>query len=744
MSVFVHLLRGTFSFLYKLASTPKAFQRTSAPLNVVEMQYSKADYFTNYKVRLMRKTRLQQMVWVLPMLFLAFAARGQDLSTQLYTSATTTTVGGQLTFKISVRNDAHLAVTGVQVTSAIPTGTTWVSDDGATAYNHTTGIWTIGAIGAAVDSVVLNVTVQVVTEGVIFSQAEVSAMVEPDGDSTPNNGSVTEDDWSSACATVPIHYNCRDDINALASAPTGYTSYQWYRNGVAISGADKDTYRIREIGDFNFTASTPTSNCPASLCCPITILRDSCLSLGNLVFEDKDNNGTFNGADVGLDNIEVQLYSVGLDGLKNTADDRLDSTMTTANGGLYLFNNLNPGLYYVKLTGSGIPSGMVSSTGDGVHDVDGAGIYEPSTSIDVNNVDKGTQMGTMVMSNIITLTVYGEPTNDGDTSSLTNLTVDFGLYTPQPITPDTLFTTIPINTTTTPLCPTANDIGTIVSSTVTTCEPDGATDFGTYTTNAQGCAIYAAGSNGGASVDTLCVVAVDADGNRDTTVWIVSILPRASIGNLVWNDANNDGIHQNTEGGIPNVDVVLYKFDYTTSTYVVVGTKTTDGSGKYLFNGLDSGTYYVKLPVVPTGMSSSTGNGPTDVSGSGTYEPSTTTADNADHGSKMGTMIVTVPFVVVVGQVDTTRDFGLYVPQSIACDCPTSQDLVPPVLVGVPSNVTLNCQNALPNGNMITATDNCSSNVTVTFADVRANGTCANNYVITRTRSEERRVGKEC
>jgi hypothetical protein len=221
---------------------------------------------------------------------------------------------------------------------------------------------------------------------------------------------------------------------------------------------------------------------------------------------------------------------------------------------------------------SGIPAGMVSSTGDGVADTDGAGAFEPATANDVNNRDNGSQMGTMVMSNIVTLSYFGEPITDGDTSSLTNLTIDFGLYTP--------------------------------------------------------------------------------------------VRPLATIGNLVWNDANNDGIHQNTEGSIPNVKVDLYKFDYATSNYVLVTTQNTDANGKYLFNGLDSGKYYVKLPIIPAGMSSSTGGGPTDNTGAGTYEPSSATADNADHGSKMGTMIVSNPFNITLGQVDTTVDFGLYVPRN--------------------------------------------------------------------------------
>ena len=728
MNVFVRFLTSTLSCLYKMASTPNAFGRHSAPLDVVEKQNIKAEYFTNYQVRIMRKTRLQQMAWVIPMLLSVFAARGQDLSVSVQASATTANIGGQLTFKIIVRNDAHTAVTGVQLTAPIPTGTTYVSDNAAGAYNNATGVWTVGAIGATTDSVFLDVLVQVTTEGVVFSQAEVTAMTETDGDSTPNNGSVTEDDWSSACATVPIHYNCRDDINALASAPSGYTTYQWYKNGVAIVGETLDTYRIKEIGNYNFTASTLTTNCPASLCCPITVVRDSCFSLGNLVFEDanndgihqntegglpnvdivlyklnyttglyvavdtlttdangkylfadldsgkyyvklpvipsgmssstgdgvadtdglgafepsntaapntdrgskmgimvisnplvlalnqedttlkfgfytpqpliptlslgdlvfedKDNNGVFDGSDVGIQDVRVVLYAVGTDGLINTLDDvKMDSVLTNLTGG-YLFTGLNAGNYYVKLS-SGIPSGMVSSTGGGVYDNTGAGTFEPSASTDINNSDNGSQMGTMVMSDIITLSIYGEPTTDGDTSSLTNLTIDFGLYKPY-------------------------------------------------------------------------------------------ILLPLSVGNLVWNDDNNNGINDPNENGVPNVKVILYAvgadgLKNTADDRAVDSTKTNN-AGAYLFKGLAQGNYFVKLTNIPTGMVSSTGGGSSDTDSLGTYEPSTTGNINGrDHGTGMGTMVMSNIINLTNNAQPTndgdnnpntnlTIDFGLYTP----------------------------------------------------------------------------------
>jgi gliding motility-associated-like protein/uncharacterized repeat protein (TIGR01451 family) len=153
------------------------------------------------------------------------------------------------------------------------------------------------------------------------------------------------------------------------------------------------------------------------------------LTLGNLVFEDFDNDGIFNNNDTGIGGLEVELYDAGPDGLKGTADDVLAATDTTGVAGDYLFTGLSEGLYFVKLNGAGVPPGYVSSTGDGPFDNDGAGAYEPSfgTDNDVDNNDDGTQMGVMVMSDTIRISINSEPTAE-DADPNTNLTVDFGLY----------------------------------------------------------------------------------------------------------------------------------------------------------------------------------------------------------------------------------------------------------------------------------------------------------------------------
>ena len=102
---------------------------------------------------------------------------------------------------------------------------------------------------------------------------------------------------------------------------------------------------------------------------------------------------------------------LALTGEKGTSDDVEVSTKTTNGAGEYLFTNLVEGLYYVKLSGTGIPTDFISSTGDGIYDMDGTGTYEPYFGTD-NNIDlndDGTQMNAMVMSDTIRLTLNSEP-----------------------------------------------------------------------------------------------------------------------------------------------------------------------------------------------------------------------------------------------------------------------------------------------------------------------------------------------
>jgi hypothetical protein len=79
-----------------------------------------------------------------------------------------------------------------------------------------------------------------------------------------------------------------------------------------------------------------------------------------------------------------------------------------------------------------------------------------------------------------------------------------------------------------------------------------------------------------------------------------------AIGDFVWNDANNNGLQDAGELGIPNVTVTLR----TASGNTIVAATTTDANGAYLFAGLCAGDYVVEVDptTLPGGMQPSAAN----------------------------------------------------------------------------------------------------------------------------------------
>ncbi|MEJ7138511.1 SdrD B-like domain-containing protein, partial [Amphibiibacter pelophylacis] len=68
-----------------------------------------------------------------------------------------------------------------------------------------------------------------------------------------------------------------------------------------------------------------------------------------------------------------------------------------------------------------------------------------------------------------------------------------------------------------------------------------------------------------------------------------AVVQKGTVSGTVWNDTNNDGIHQAGEAGVAGVTVDLRIAGGTTS----VGTTTTDAQGNYSFKDVAAGNYFV-------------------------------------------------------------------------------------------------------------------------------------------------------
>jgi chitinase len=116
----------------------------------------------------------------------------------------------------------------------------------------------------------------------------------------------------------------------------------------------------------------------------------------------------------------------------------------------------------------------------------------------------------------------------------------------------------------------------------------------------------------------------------------------ASVGNFVWNDANNNGIQDQGELGIAGVSVNLY-----TSTGSWAGYAQTDASGAYLFSNVAPGSYKICF------------NLPWGYSNVSPKDQGNDDATDSDVNAISGGSACTDVFTVAAGQNITTIDAGM-------------------------------------------------------------------------------------
>ncbi len=266
--------------------------------------------------------------------------QGQDLSISQSVSNSSVAIGDNVTFTITVTNESLSDANGVVVTSSLPTGVSNVTTTGVHDTPNNLVTWNVGSVPAS-SSTSLDISMQINTDGISYNVAEIIAMTETDIDSTPGNGDVTEDDIFSACVSVPVRFCLGDALTA--SAPPGYPSYQWLRNGVPIAGATNQDYIIIQEGSYTF--ETTGFDCPAEVCCPFVAVYhptpnadagpdiSSCAD-GNLTLSGLGTGGTapYSYAWSGPDNFTSSLQNPTITNISNANNGTYSVTVTDANG----------------------------------------------------------------------------------------------------------------------------------------------------------------------------------------------------------------------------------------------------------------------------------------------------------------------------------------------------------------------------------------------------------------------------
>ncbi|MCU7495074.1 MAG: choice-of-anchor A family protein [Ignavibacteria bacterium] len=144
---------------------------------------------------------------------------------------------------------------------------------------------------------------------------------------------------------------------------------------------------------------------------------------------------------------------------------------------------------------------------------------------------------------------------------------------------------------------------------------------------------------------TTCYTLTSGENNYTIDAGICEIpAPKASLGNLVWNDVNKNGLQDDGEPGIANVTVELYQCSGTEP----VATVSTNSNGIYSFTNLNEGDYKVKF-ILPENYAF-------------TSKDASAANDETDSDADQSTGL-TGCYTLKGGDVNNSVDAGMILPQ---------------------------------------------------------------------------------
>jgi len=247
---------------------------------------------------------------------------------------------------------------------------------------------------------------------------------------SPARATVIASNSSGSAATLCgfIDWNSDGDFadvseTATLPVPNGSVAASFVLNfGLAPLTANPNPYsrfRLSSAPACSANAGAPDGEVEDYLSATTT---NGALSLGNLVWEDLNNDGLVSAGEPGVAGVPVNLHQdTNQDCI---ADAAALATQITDAAGNYLFIDLLPGIYLVQIAP---PSTWLGATGSGRYAPSGPFEPAPDPDNDVNDDDNGNNAAALIHSCGVELLAKQEPINDGDGDFNSNLSVDFGL-----------------------------------------------------------------------------------------------------------------------------------------------------------------------------------------------------------------------------------------------------------------------------------------------------------------------------
>lgn len=371
--------------------------------------------------------------------------------------------------------------------------------------------------------------------------------------------------------------------------------------------------------------------------------------IGDFVWHDKNADGIQNDGTSGITGVKVDL----VDSLGAQLNDHYGNPATTNTGGngKYLFDSLDPGTYYVKIT---MPSGytkispknVVSATGPTDSNMNTTTLTSDAVILSAGQTDFTIDVG---LYNLAKLgdKVWKDLNGNGLQDTTYNGTTEVGIQGVIVKLFDVIGHAVIMDGNGDPIVDQVTDINGLYNFSNLT-PGSYVVKFENPDTAAYVFSPKSAGSDSLKDSNANVITGLTATiilKSGDNNASIDAGLHKGVLGDFVWTDTNGNGIQDAGETGIKDVTVNLYD-----GANNKIGTTTTNGSGYYEFDDLSIGTFHVEFKT-PTGYQY------TDPNKVGTA------VTDSDAGLITG---ITPPIIkLTAGFVDKSWDAGMWKPASI-------------------------------------------------------------------------------
>jgi fimbrial isopeptide formation D2 family protein len=196
-----------------------------------------------------------------PTLDAGFSGTNPELRLEKRVDKTKASVGDVLSYSIVLTNIGTAVATNVLVSDSASTGLSYVLNSATVPVGTTftqgtpTSLWKVASLNAG-QSLTLTFQAKADTSGILRNRAIIPG------------------DTATVCTSIPVKVCAGKTYTFRLTAPTGRSSYQWFKDGILIQGQTTNVLNVTTPGSYSLAADNTVGSCTDFSCCPFIVEED--------------------------------------------------------------------------------------------------------------------------------------------------------------------------------------------------------------------------------------------------------------------------------------------------------------------------------------------------------------------------------------------------------------------------------------------------------------------------------------